>query len=73
MSLGFLRCGGGGREGGGVVMVFGSGVGGGGIAAMGWLVASGLDAGVGVLCGERQRERETGVDMVGIVSYFFEE
>ena len=54
-------------------MVFGSGVGGGGIAAMGWLVASGLDAGVGVLCGERQRERETGVDMVGIVSYFFEE
>ena len=29
---------------------------GGGIAAVGWLVATGLNAGVGVLCGERERQ-----------------
>ena len=30
---------------------------GGRIAAMGWLIATGLNAGVGALCGERERDR----------------
>ena len=48
-----FRGGGGGGGGGGDVVFWGRG---GGIAAVGWLVATGLNAGVGVLCGERERQ-----------------